>query len=454
MAGRFLPVFAVLAASVQMASAQSKDFTHAEVKDGINNAIAQGSTLWNHGNVDACVKIYKDAVSLYSIVDVRLGAALSTAAHQPATHAGWTLRGAMDAVLHTIAIGGELITPALAQEEQTSGRMITMSSSSTTSSLPQYTLQEVAAAIDKALEVGVPLWNSHEVAACVAIYMQTCERFAHMDERLKDAVEHAERQSTQDAGWTLRHGMDAVLHEHHSGGQLQLPSVSIDSMTTKKQHPTCPDQEHDGCCSCKSDEFLHGDGDWDNGSCCGHCSNMCNAVLPKGNSSSSSANSNEWWASSPSWSTWGSAADTYEGCATCNDDDDATTNDNAATLSKMSRAMLGAGVGLIVLGMIMVVAIRTPSLWGVQAAAIEHDAGQRRGAQRTSTSSPQQQQQPQGMEYDDEMGGMQLQPVCSNGDPAPRYDDARAMGGALPMASSPPAYESSQDYAKDAAIAV
>ena len=37
---------------------------------------------------------------------------------------------------------------------------------------------------------------------------------------------------------------------------------------------TCPSEEHDGCCSCLSDEYPH---DWDNGICCGACSSICGA---------------------------------------------------------------------------------------------------------------------------------------------------------------------------------
>merc|ERR1711871_166395 len=39
-----------------------------------------------------------------------------------------------------------------------------------------------------------------------------------------------------------------------------------------KPHSTCPDEEHDGCCACESDEMPD---DWDNGYCCGACTYIC-----------------------------------------------------------------------------------------------------------------------------------------------------------------------------------
>ena len=38
-------------------------------------------------------------------------------------------------------------------------------------------------------------------------------------------------------------------------------------------HHTCPDEEHNDCCDCLSDEIESGD--WDNGECCGHCTQTC-----------------------------------------------------------------------------------------------------------------------------------------------------------------------------------
>ena len=40
-----------------------------------------------------------------------------------------------------------------------------------------------------------------------------------------------------------------------------------------KPHETCPAEEHDGCCQCRSDEKEYGD--WDTDSCCGDCTNVC-----------------------------------------------------------------------------------------------------------------------------------------------------------------------------------
>lgn len=61
-------------------------------------------------------------------------------------------------------------------------------------------------------------------------------------------------------------------------GQRRRRDDDVDpppSANDATHHPTCPEQEHDECCSCKSDEFLQGEGDWDNGSCCGHCYDVC-----------------------------------------------------------------------------------------------------------------------------------------------------------------------------------
>jgi hypothetical protein len=40
-------------------------------------------------------------------------------------------------------------------------------------------------------------------------------------------------------------------------------------------HESCPTVEHDGCCSCFSDEVGTPNGRWDNGQCCGHCTDLC-----------------------------------------------------------------------------------------------------------------------------------------------------------------------------------
>ena len=45
-----------------------------------------------------------------------------------------------------------------------------------------------------------------------------------------------------------------------------------------KPHASCPDVEHDNCCSCMSDEMQYDD--WDNGHCCGACTNICGAGAP------------------------------------------------------------------------------------------------------------------------------------------------------------------------------
>jgi len=352
------------------ATPSTSAYTVAEVAAGITNAIHTGSPLWNHGNKEGCTAIYMATCEKYAALDERLGAATITAAKQSAHHAGWTLRGAMDAVLHTIHAGQPLITPVFLNELEEEKMSMSMMLTST------YSLDEVAAGINKAIHTGSPLWNRGDIEACTAIYMATCEMYAHMDDRLQDAVEHAERQTAHDAGWTLRHGMDAVLRTIHAGGQLSATTA----ITTN----------------------------------------------------SSSSDNNGWWTGSSSWGSWGSdAASTYESCTTCNDD--AAPNYRQFRRDR-NKALLWSGVGLIALGMIMVVAIKTPSLW-------------RSGRdQQVHQDDGQQQQQQQGARGEEAMVGMTLHSLTSNSDasansnadgnndPAPRYDQRT-------LELSPPSYE-------------
>ena len=115
--------------------------------------------------------VYTLVIRKYSAEDERLGAALRTAANQSPNHAGWTLRGAMDAVLHTIHAGEALIKPP-ASEMGESVEVMTMMTTSTT----QYSVDEVAAGLTDAIQTGSRLWNHGDIEACTAIYMAACEK--------------------------------------------------------------------------------------------------------------------------------------------------------------------------------------------------------------------------------------------------------------------------------------
>ena len=144
----------------------------------------------------------------------------------------------------------------------------------------------------------------------LAFHACSLDRYEHMDYRLEGAVEHAERQSARDAGWTLRHGMDAVLHVIHAGGQLQSRQAQEMSSSSSSS---------------------------------------------AGDESSAMAGSNPWWSRSSSWSSWGGASSTYEACTTCNDDGaeaDAHAPAATANSSKSRRALLYSSIGLIGLGMV------------------------------------------------------------------------------------------------------
>ena len=63
-----------------------------------------------------------------------------------------------------------------------------------------------------------------------------------------------------------------------------------------KPHASCPDVEHDDCCSCMGDEMQYGD--WDSNHCCGACTNIC---TPPGDNGIGPP----WWDATapPPWST-------------------------------------------------------------------------------------------------------------------------------------------------------
>merc|ERR1719353_1981280 len=68
--------------------------------------------------------------------------------------------------------------------------------------------------MQRAIRMGVPLWNSGRPSQCTKLYHDVVTKYAPFDARLQKALDDAEGKSTGSEhgsqGWILRHAMDAV----------------------------------------------------------------------------------------------------------------------------------------------------------------------------------------------------------------------------------------------------
>jgi hypothetical protein len=87
---------------------------------------------------------------------------------------------------------------------------------------PPTSRAEPDAAIQEAINTGVPLWNADDIAGCTAVYKSTAERYEAAEPVLATALRSCEgappdrsnRPTVREQGWILRRAMDTVLRKH------------------------------------------------------------------------------------------------------------------------------------------------------------------------------------------------------------------------------------------------
>ena len=199
--------------------------TNLEVKDALLAAINDGAPMYNRGDISGCARLYQATaeavVASSSLVEPakysasraekqRLSEALRQARGMPAKDAAWALRHAFDDVLEgrCFALQGRdhsVLEKTVVGTDREKARRGAGAS------------VDVRGRIEKAISLGVPLFNSGDHGGCAQEYRDClCDIQGALDVTASEAVQKVLQElpmlsNDGKRAWALRHTLDSIL---------------------------------------------------------------------------------------------------------------------------------------------------------------------------------------------------------------------------------------------------